>query len=173
MVTEIRVPALGESVSEATIGQWFKKPGEAVSADEPLVELETDKVTIEVRAPGAGVLEAVSAKPGDTVQVGALLGQIGGARRAVGSQERRPAEDLNPQCSSGSQTPGGGAAFAGSAQDRGGAPPRAQTHRRHRKGRAPHQRRRARPGAEAGCSRSGNGGAEAGSAGRHAAGGEA
>ena len=79
MATEIRVPALGESVSEATIGQWFKKAGEAVSADEPLVELETDKVTIEVRAPGAGVLEAVSAKPGDTVQVGALLGQIGGA----------------------------------------------------------------------------------------------
>ncbi len=79
MATEIKVPALGESVSEATIGQWFKKPGEAVTADEPLVELETDKVTIEVRAPGAGVLETVSAKPGDTVQVGALLGQIGGA----------------------------------------------------------------------------------------------
>jgi 2-oxoglutarate dehydrogenase E2 component (dihydrolipoamide succinyltransferase) len=80
MATEIRVPALGESVSEATIGQWFKKPGEAVTADEPLVELETDKVTIEVRAPEAGVLEDVSAKPGDTVKVGALLGQIGGER---------------------------------------------------------------------------------------------
>ena len=88
MATEIRVPALGELVSEATIGQWFKKPGEAVSADEPLVELETDKVTIEVRAPGAGVLETVSVKPGDTVKVGALLGQIGGAR---GEAEAKPA----------------------------------------------------------------------------------
>ena len=87
MATEIRVPALGESVSEATIGQWFKKPGEAVTADEPLVELETDKVTIEVRAPGAGVLETVSVKPGDTVKVGALLGQIGGAR---GEAEAKP-----------------------------------------------------------------------------------
>jgi 2-oxoglutarate dehydrogenase E2 component (dihydrolipoamide succinyltransferase) len=88
MAIEIRVPALGESVSEATIGQWFRKPGDAVTADEPLVELETDKVTIEVRAPVAGVLEAVSAKPGDTVKVGALLGQIGGAH---GEAEVRPA----------------------------------------------------------------------------------
>ncbi len=79
MSTEIRVPTLGESVTEATIGQWFKKVGDAVSADEPLVELETDKVTIEVPAPSAGVLEAISAQPGETVDVGALLGAIGGA----------------------------------------------------------------------------------------------
>ncbi|MBA4791461.1 MAG: dihydrolipoamide succinyltransferase, partial [Rhizobiales bacterium] len=54
MATEIRVPTLGESVTEATIGKWFKKPGDAVKADEPLVELETDKVTVEVPAPAAG-----------------------------------------------------------------------------------------------------------------------
>jgi 2-oxoglutarate dehydrogenase E2 component (dihydrolipoamide succinyltransferase) len=77
MSVEIRVPALGESVTEATIGQWFKKVGDAVAADEPVVELETDKVTIEVPAPQAGVLENISAKPGDTVNVGALIGAIG------------------------------------------------------------------------------------------------
>ena len=73
MSTEIRVPTLGESVTEATIGQWFKKIGDTVNADEPIVELETDKVTIEVPAPAAGVLEAIAAQPGETVDVGALL----------------------------------------------------------------------------------------------------
>ena len=76
MTTEIRVPTLGESVSEATIGKWFKKIGEAVKADEPLVELETDKVTLEVNAPASGVLAEIIAKDGETVGVGALLGQI-------------------------------------------------------------------------------------------------
>jgi 2-oxoglutarate dehydrogenase E2 component (dihydrolipoamide succinyltransferase) len=75
-MAEIRVPTLGESVTEATIGKWFKKPGDAVAVDEPLVELETDKVTIEVPAPAAGVLGAIAAKDGDTVAVGAVLGQI-------------------------------------------------------------------------------------------------
>ncbi|HXW40711.1 MAG TPA: 2-oxoglutarate dehydrogenase complex dihydrolipoyllysine-residue succinyltransferase [Xanthobacteraceae bacterium] len=75
-MTEIRVPTLGESVTEATIGKWFKKPGDAVAVDEPLVELETDKVTIEVPAPTAGVLSAIAAKDGETVAVGALLGEI-------------------------------------------------------------------------------------------------
>ncbi|WP_036289367.1 2-oxoglutarate dehydrogenase complex dihydrolipoyllysine-residue succinyltransferase [Methylosinus sp. PW1] len=75
-MTEIRVPTLGESVSEATIGRWFKKPGDAVAADEALVELETDKVTLEVNAPAAGVLTDVVAKDGETVTPGALLGQI-------------------------------------------------------------------------------------------------
>ena len=83
MSTEIRVPTLGESVTEATIGQWFKKIGDTVNADEPIVELETDKVTIEVPAPAAGVLEAIAAQPGETVDVGALLGAIGGAGAAV------------------------------------------------------------------------------------------
>jgi 2-oxoglutarate dehydrogenase E2 component (dihydrolipoamide succinyltransferase) len=75
-MTDIRVPTLGESVTEATIGKWFKKPGDAVAVDEPLVELETDKVTIEVPAPAAGVLADIAAKDGETVAVGALLGQI-------------------------------------------------------------------------------------------------
>src|SRR6516225_1862612 len=84
-MAQIRVPALGESVTEATIGKWFKKPGEAVAVDEPLVELETDKVTIEVPAPAAGVLADIAAKDGDTVAVGAVLGQIkeGAAGAAV------------------------------------------------------------------------------------------
>ena len=87
-MTEIRVPTLGESVTEATIGRWFKKAGDAVAVDEPLVELETDKVTIEVPAPSAGVLGEIAAKDGETVAVGALLGQInegaaGGAKSAA------------------------------------------------------------------------------------------
>src|SRR5437868_1363038 len=76
MTTEIRVPTLGESVTEATVGRWFKQPGEAVAVDEPVVELETDKVTIEVPAPAAGVLSDIAAKNGETVAVGALLGEI-------------------------------------------------------------------------------------------------
>src|SRR3972149_5229071 len=75
-MTEIRVPTLGESVTEATIGKWFKQVGEEVKVDEPLVELETEKVTIEVPAPSAGVVSEILAKAGDTVAVGALLGQI-------------------------------------------------------------------------------------------------
>src|SRR5215213_9124480 len=75
-MTEIRVPTLGESVTEATIGRWFKKAGDSVAVDEPLVELETDKVTIEVPAPSAGTLGEIVAKDGETVAVGALLGQI-------------------------------------------------------------------------------------------------
>src|SRR5229473_2012499 len=86
-MTEIRVPTLGESVTEATIGRWFKKAGDAVAVDEPLVELETDKVTIEVPAPSAGTLGEIAAKDGETVAVGALLGQItdgaAGARPAA------------------------------------------------------------------------------------------
>jgi 2-oxoglutarate dehydrogenase E2 component (dihydrolipoamide succinyltransferase) len=76
MATEIRVPELGESITEATVAQWFKNAGDAVGADEPLVELETDKVTVEVPAPAAGVLSEISVKEGDTVEVGALLGSI-------------------------------------------------------------------------------------------------
>jgi 2-oxoglutarate dehydrogenase E2 component (dihydrolipoamide succinyltransferase) len=75
-MADIRVPTLGESVTEASVGRWFKKQGEAVAVDEPLVEIETDKVTIDVPAPVAGVLGEIAAKPGDTVAVGALLGSI-------------------------------------------------------------------------------------------------
>lgn len=76
MATEIRVPTLGESVTEATIGKWFKKVGDAIAADEPLVELETDKVTVEVPAAAAGTLAEIAVKEGETVGVGALLGTI-------------------------------------------------------------------------------------------------
>ena len=76
MTTEIKVPTLGESVTEATIGQWCKKVGDTVAADEPVVELETDKVTLEVNAQAAGVLGEFAAAEGDTVNVGALLGTI-------------------------------------------------------------------------------------------------
>ena len=86
MATEIRVPALGESISEATVGKWFKTPGEAVRADEPLVELETDKVTLEVNAPSAGVLSEIIAKTGDTVAIGALLGQLSAGPAAAASR---------------------------------------------------------------------------------------
>ena len=76
MTKEIRVPQLGESVTEATIAKWFKAEGDAVKVDEPLVELETEKVTVEVPAPSGGVLSSIAAKPGETVNVGALLGAI-------------------------------------------------------------------------------------------------
>jgi 2-oxoglutarate dehydrogenase E2 component (dihydrolipoamide succinyltransferase) len=81
MSTEIRVPALGESVTEATIAKWLKHEGDAVGVDEPLVELETDKVSVEVPAPHAGVLASIAVQEGDTVEVDALLGAIeeGGA----------------------------------------------------------------------------------------------
>ncbi len=75
-MTDIRVPTLGESVTEATVGKWLKDAGESVAADEPLVELETDKVSIEVPAPASGVLSEIAAKEGETIAVGALLGQI-------------------------------------------------------------------------------------------------
>ncbi|MCA3612364.1 MAG: 2-oxoglutarate dehydrogenase complex dihydrolipoyllysine-residue succinyltransferase [Methylobacterium sp.] len=90
MSTEIRVPTLGESVSEATIGKWFKKPGDTVKADEPLLELETDKVTLEVNAPAAGTLAEIVAKEGETVGVNALLGSIaaGGAAAAAAPVEK-------------------------------------------------------------------------------------
>lgn len=76
MSTEIKVPALGESVTTATVARWMKKPGERVERDEPIVELETDKVTVEVNAPAAGVIEAIAADEGAEVEVGSLLGSI-------------------------------------------------------------------------------------------------
>jgi 2-oxoglutarate dehydrogenase E2 component (dihydrolipoamide succinyltransferase) len=79
MAIEIKVPALGESVTEATVGQWFKQPGDAVTVDEPLVELETDKVTVEVPAPSAGVLADIKVPQGGTVAIGAVLGAIDNA----------------------------------------------------------------------------------------------
>ncbi len=110
-MTEIRVPTLGESVTEATIGRWFKKAGEAVAVDEPLVELETDKVTIEVPAPSAGVLGEISAKDGDTVAVGALLGLINdgaaGAKPAAAAPAAKPAAAAPPPAAVPAPAPAG------------------------------------------------------------------
>jgi 2-oxoglutarate dehydrogenase E2 component (dihydrolipoamide succinyltransferase) len=76
MSTEVKVPVLGESISEATLGQWLKKPGEAVALDEPIASLETDKVAVEVGAPAAGVMGAYAVNEGDTVNVGAVIASI-------------------------------------------------------------------------------------------------
>jgi 2-oxoglutarate dehydrogenase E2 component (dihydrolipoamide succinyltransferase) len=86
MATEIRVPTLGESITEATVGKWFKKAGDAIKADEPLVELETDKVTLEVNAPASGVLSEIAVPTGETVAVGALLGMVAASSAASASK---------------------------------------------------------------------------------------
>ena len=102
-MAEIRVPTLGESVTEATIGKWFKKPGDPVAVDEPVVELETDKVTIEVPAPAAGTLGEIAAKDGETVAVGALLGEVkegaGASLKPTGkaSPTSAPPSDAKPK----------------------------------------------------------------------------
>ncbi len=77
MPVEIKVPSLGESVTSATVARWLKHAGEAVAQDEPVVELETDKVTVEVNAPAAGTLQSVAAPDGAEVEVGAVLGLVG------------------------------------------------------------------------------------------------
>src|SRR5215467_12573644 len=76
MSIQIQVPAMGESVTEATVARWFKKEGDQVARDEPILELETDKVAVEVPAPADGALESIAVKEGDTVQVGTVLGVI-------------------------------------------------------------------------------------------------
>ncbi len=97
MSNEIRVPELGESITEATIAQWYKKPGDTVAVDEPLCELETDKVTIEVPAQSAGVLAEVMVKEGDTVEVGALLGTLGeGSGASTPAPAPAPAPSPSP-----------------------------------------------------------------------------
>src|SRR6476619_1939746 len=105
MATEIKVPALGESVTTATIARWMKQPGDTVAADEPLVELETDKVTVEVAAPSAGVLTAINFPEGSEVEVGALLGMLDGeavtaATTAPRSAPLRPAAVPTPAAAS-------------------------------------------------------------------------
>src|SRR4051794_39834726 len=94
MATEIIVPALGESVTTATVARWIKQQGETVAADEPLVELETDKVTVEVNAPAAGVLSSIGVPEGTEVEVGSVLGMVDSAAAADGpkpAHEPRPA----------------------------------------------------------------------------------
>ncbi len=95
MATEIEVPALGESVTEGTIGEWLKKPGDAVAVDEPIVSLETDKVAVDVPSPIAGVIQELKAEVGDTVEVGAVIATVeaGGTPAAKGDEAGRAAED--------------------------------------------------------------------------------
>lgn len=99
MSTEIRVPALGESVTEATVAQWFKQAGDSVAQDEPLVELETDKVAVEVPAPAAGALIEINVQPGETVEIGTLLGAIeeGASGKAAAPAEAAPASEPAPE----------------------------------------------------------------------------
>jgi len=91
-MAQITVPTLGESVSEATVAQWLKKEGDTVAADEPIVELETDKVTLEVNAPEAGVISSIIVQEGENVEVGALLGEIGGEGSAANDSKAAAAE---------------------------------------------------------------------------------
>jgi 2-oxoglutarate dehydrogenase E2 component (dihydrolipoamide succinyltransferase) len=91
MATEIRVPALGESITEAIVGKWFKNTGDAVNVDEPLVELETDKVTVEVPAPISGVMGEIKVAEGQTVAVGALLGAISNGAASTQPKAEKPA----------------------------------------------------------------------------------
>jgi 2-oxoglutarate dehydrogenase E2 component (dihydrolipoamide succinyltransferase) len=119
MATEIRVPALGESISEATVGKWFKKAGESVQTDEPLVELETDKVTLEVNAPSSGVLSEIAAETGQTVVIGALLGQLsGGAAAAPVEAGQAPAAKAAPAPVASTAMPPAPAAAKMAAEDK-------------------------------------------------------
>ncbi|MEO1793310.1 MAG: biotin/lipoyl-containing protein, partial [Pseudomonadota bacterium] len=118
MSIEIKVPTLGESVTEATVGQWYKKQGDSVSADEPIVELETDKVTVEVPAPAAGKLSLVSVQEGDTVEVGTVIGQI-----AEGEAGATASDTAESSSSNGSEPAAAAAPAAPAAQ----AAPQADT----------------------------------------------
>ena len=107
MTTEVKVPALGESITEGTLGQWLKKPGEAVKADEAIASLETDKVAIEVNAPVAGVIGALTVNEGDTVEVGAVIATIeeGGAAAAPAKAEAPKTEEKKPAETAAQQAP--------------------------------------------------------------------
>lgn len=119
MAIEIKVPTLGESVSEATVGQWFKKAGDTVNVDEPLVELETDKVTVEVNAPSSGVIAGISVVEGETVEVGAILGSITeGEGAAAAPASAAPA----PQAASASAAPATSVPAAGNGTSMPPAP---------------------------------------------------
>jgi 2-oxoglutarate dehydrogenase E2 component (dihydrolipoamide succinyltransferase) len=130
MATEILVPTLGESVSTATVARWLKQAGEAVAADEPLVELETDKVTVEVNAPAAGVLEAITAQQGAEVEPGALLGSIAAGSGAAAAPAKPAAPAPAPAAAAPAPTaaakpPGTGAGSVAASEDKGalaGAP---------------------------------------------------
>jgi len=118
MTIEIKVPTLGESVTEATVAKWLKQPGEAIQRDEPVVELETDKVTLEVPAPAAGTLGEIRAGEGTNVPVGAVLGII-----ADGAAGVAPHPGPHPAGGEGeSAPPTGHSARKSSSRHRGGVP---------------------------------------------------
>jgi 2-oxoglutarate dehydrogenase E2 component (dihydrolipoamide succinyltransferase) len=96
MSIQIKVPAMGESVTEATVSKWFKKQGDAVKRDEPLLELETDKVTVEVPAPADGSIESIAVEEGATVQVGAVLGAIAEGAKGASTASSKPAAAPKP-----------------------------------------------------------------------------
>src|SRR3954471_23009094 len=99
MATEVKVPVLGESITEASVGQWLKQPGDAVAQDEPIASLETDKVAIEVPSPVAGTMGEQRAKVGDTVAVGAVIATIeaGGAAATAAKAELPASSPVNPK----------------------------------------------------------------------------
>src|SRR5215212_2619722 len=96
MTIDVKVPTLGESITEGTLAQWLKKPGEAVAADEAIASLETDKVTVEVPSPVAGVLSEQLAREGDTVAVGALIARVDQARAAAAPAKAAAVATTNP-----------------------------------------------------------------------------
>tara|TARA_B100000683_G_scaffold47897_1_gene44967 strand:+ start:1328 stop:2653 length:1326 start_codon:yes stop_codon:yes gene_type:complete len=96
MSDKILVPTLGESITEATVAKWLKTKGDKVSSDEPIVELETDKVNVEVPSPSNGVLESIAAKEGQTVNVGALLGVVGANKTGAEKSQVSPQKEYNP-----------------------------------------------------------------------------
>ncbi|AHE54984.1 2-oxoglutarate dehydrogenase complex dihydrolipoyllysine-residue succinyltransferase [Sphingomonas sanxanigenens] len=120
MATDVKVPVLGESITEATIGEWLKQPGDPVKADEPIASLETDKVAVEVPSPVAGVMGAHAAKPGDTVEVGAVIAVIeeGGAAASAPAAAAKPAPAAAP-----AQIVAPAPAPAPAADDESGPPP--------------------------------------------------
>src|SRR5512134_2302097 len=92
MATDVKVPALGESITEGTLAQWLKKPGDSVAADEPIASLETDKVTVEVPSPAAGTLTETLVNEGDTVEVGAIIARIGEGSAVAASPAKEAAD---------------------------------------------------------------------------------
>jgi 2-oxoglutarate dehydrogenase E2 component (dihydrolipoamide succinyltransferase) len=96
MAIDVKVPTLGESITEATLGQWLKQPGDAVKADEPIASLETDKVAVEVNAPSAGVMGEQLVKEGDTIEVGAVIARIEAGGGAAASAEPPASTPVNP-----------------------------------------------------------------------------
>ena len=96
MATDVKVPTLGESITEATIGQWLKKPGDTVALDEPIASLETDKVSVEVPSPVAGTLAEQLFGEGDTVEVGAIIARVGEGGAAAATPTPAPAAEPTP-----------------------------------------------------------------------------